>query len=44
MRFESELPELVELWQEQLVSLHQQNETKVTYYQVKKRGYSALVR
>jgi hypothetical protein len=36
MRFESELPELVELWQEQLVSLHQQNETKVTYYQVKK--------
>ena len=36
MRFESELPELVELWQEQLVSLHQKNETKVTYYQVKK--------
>jgi hypothetical protein len=36
MRFESELPELVELWQEQLVLLHQKNEAKVTYYQVKK--------
>ncbi len=35
-RFESELPELLELWQEQLVLLSQQNETKVTYYQVKK--------
>ncbi len=36
MRFERELPELAELWQEQLVMLHQKNETKVTYYQVKK--------
>ena len=36
LRFSSELPELVTLWQEQLVTLHQKNEVKVTYYQVKK--------
>lgn len=35
-RFSRELPELVELWQEQLVYLYQQNEIKVTYHQIKK--------
>ena len=36
MRFENELPELIELWQEQLAMLSQQNQAKVTYYQIKK--------
>lgn len=35
-RFSTELPELINFWQEQLVLLHQQNETKVSYYQIKR--------